>query len=84
MFILKKVVEERDKVDDIICDACKQSVKKQCDYEMAEIHAHWGFDSNHRDGQLHHVQLCQDCYEKVLTFLNIDVESIMRYEEDND
>lgn len=56
-------------VDDVICDVCCKSCKKTCDIESATLCARWGYDSK-KDGDFYDIDLCEDCFDKVIDFLN--------------
>jgi hypothetical protein len=56
-------------LDDLICDICGESCKdKNFGYESANISATWGYASN-QDGSKYDIDLCENCFEKTLDFL---------------
>jgi hypothetical protein len=62
-------------VDQISCDCCGQSCTKEFptiepsfDHEYATIEATWGYFSE-QDGTKYSVELCESCFNEVLTFL---------------
>jgi hypothetical protein len=65
----KKVL--RNKVDDVLCDACGKSCKKLEDppcFEYGTLESVWGYFSK-KDGDKTSCDLCEDCFDKVLEFV---------------
>ena len=62
------VTEEHEKLTDVFCDICGKSCKTEMDYEFAVLAADWGFDSK-KDGEHHHCDICEDCYNEVVDFI---------------
>ena len=60
-------------VDDVICDICGTSCKKEPDesgsIECATLHTRWGYFSNQKDMEEHTCHMCEECYEKVKGFI---------------
>jgi hypothetical protein len=58
------------KLDSICCDACGESCKKEGfqNNEHALLTAVWGYDSK-KDLTRHEIDLCEDCFDKVIVFL---------------
>jgi hypothetical protein len=55
---------------DICCDVCDKSCKTPLDdYEVATLSAQWGYHSR-KDGESYHVDLCEDCFDEVVTYVN--------------
>ena len=67
MKILKKLPVEQ--VVDVTCDICQKSCRGSCDMEFAELRAVWGYDSK-CDGEMHECHMCEECYEKVVAFID--------------
>jgi len=69
----KKVL--KDEVDDVICDVCGDSCRKDCSHmlndhgEYATLEAIWGYCSR-RDGDDYKCDMCENCFEKVLAFID--------------
>jgi len=67
-----KVHKERicRKLDSVFCDVCGNNCKKQDahDNEHALLSATWGYDSR-KDLTRHEIDLCEDCFDKVIDFL---------------
>ena len=69
----KKVL--KDEVDCVICDVCGDSCRKDCSHmlncpgEYATLEAVWGYCSR-RDGDRYQCEMCEDCFEKVLGFID--------------
>ena len=53
----------------IYCDICGESCLKMCGNESAELKATWGFDSR-KDLSSYEIDLCENCFDKTLTFLH--------------
>ena len=80
-------------VDQISCDCCGQSCTKEVptiepsfDHEYATIVATWGYFSD-QDGTKYSVELCESCFNEVLTFLKEKrrkVSGPFNYPYDND
>lgn len=61
---------------DIICDSCGMSCNADTDlsaraFEYAEINVNWGYYSNNKDCERHEIVICEACYDKMLTLMNI-------------
>lgn len=67
-------------LDDIICDICGESCKKNLDIESAKLFAHWGYDSK-KDGDVYDIDLCENCFDKVLKYL-LEIRSFISKRED--
>ena len=80
-------------VDQISCDCCGQSCTKEVptiepsfDHEYATIEATWGYFSE-QDGTKYSVELCESCFNEVLTFLKEKRRKVLgpfEYPFDND
>jgi len=58
------------KLDSVFCDVCGKDCKKQDAHnsEHALLSATWGYDSR-KDLIRHDVDLCEDCFDRVIDFL---------------
>lgn len=68
---------------DICCDVCGKSCKnehaqecgdepdlhEESDFEYGSISATWGYFSR-KDGESYSAILCEDCFDKVVTYVN--------------
>ena len=59
----KKV--ECEKLDEVVCDICGQSCKKDFDNEFASLTATWGYNSK-KDLTRHDIDLCEGCFDKTI------------------
>lgn len=50
----------------IICNQCGKEIKTATEFQkdFLEIKKQWGYFSNGKDGQLHEITLCEDCYDE--------------------
>ena len=82
MKIIQQVMQ--DKVIDITCDICGKSCldKGEMNLEYAEISVPggWGFYSS-KDMEYHECQMCENCYDKVKNFIEIDLQGKIRISE---
>lgn len=64
-----KEVKEVEVVDQIICDCCGEFIKKQGNRfeEYIHINKTFGYLSNLYDGQIHNLDICEECYNKILS-----------------
>lgn len=67
-------------IDDIICDICGNSCKKNIDIESAKLFAHWGYDSK-KDGDVYDIDLCENCFDKTLKYL-LEIRSHINKRDD--
>lgn len=58
------------KLNAIFCDTCGGNCAKEGSYEKehASLVATWGYDSK-KDLVRHDIDLCEDCFDKVIVFL---------------
>lgn len=61
---------KKNNLKEVICDSCKNSCKKEFDFEYATLNAHWGYGSK-KDGDVYQIDLCEDCFDKISDFLKI-------------
>ena len=68
----KTVKKELDELDDVYCNICGKSCKKEMNFEYAYIIADWGYDSQ-KDLEVHEAHICEECYdEKILPLFKIN------------
>lgn len=62
MNVYKKVTQEVEVLDDVICDICEQSCKVRGtgEVEKGTFIANWGYGTE-LDGQIWNLDLCVDC-----------------------
>lgn len=58
----------------IICNQCGKEIDSKDQSDFLEIKKSWGYFSKEKDGQLHHIILCEDCYEKWILGFSIPPE----------
>lgn len=63
-----------ERLDEILCDICGESCKKEHDHEYASLSATWGYDSN-KDLLSHQIELCENCFDKTISFLK-DIRTV--------
>lgn len=68
-------------LDDIVCDICGDSCKKNLDIESAKLFAHWGYDSK-KDGDVYDIDLCEKCFDRTLNYL-MQIRSCVSKREDH-
>jgi hypothetical protein len=68
MIIYKKKRRTTEVLDDIVCDICGKSCYCTCDFELATLHAVWGYGSS-KDGQEWVCEMCESCSEKIKEFI---------------
>lgn len=74
-YIRKLTVGNKKVVDEILCNICghvvssrKSGATKSLDY--VSIRKRWGYSSN-KDGQIHRIDICETCYDKLVNNLII-------------
>ena len=73
----KYLDENKVELVSVICNHCgKELLVKNgiLNEGCLEVHAPFGYFSK-RDGQIHHFDLCEDCYEKMIAGFRIPVEN---------
>lgn len=75
MKIIKKVMTEQDKVEDIVCDMCGISCAIDIGggtiiFEFATLFSNWGYGSI-RDGESTELHICEPCVFKIGEQFNI-------------
>lgn len=84
--IKTKLVETvRESIEDVVCDFCKESCRKEAlgslvGFEYAELNASWGYYSDSLDCVNRTLQICQKCWEALLDKYKIPIVE----EKDND
>lgn len=71
--------EPKKVVDTILCDVCGASctiTEPVVEHEYAELIATWGYFS-YRDGQQFNIELCENCFNDVLTFIKNSRKKIL-------
>jgi hypothetical protein len=53
-------------IKDVVCNSCGRGCKTGNNFEFATLKAHWGYDSDDRDGEIHEAHLCQSCWESIV------------------
>ncbi len=61
----------REQMEDVVCDFCKTSCRKEAfgslaDFEYATLNAYWGYFSDGLDCVNRELQMCQKCWEALL------------------
>lgn len=62
----KTIQIQKQVPDHIICNCCGQKIRitgQQPYPEYVSIRKEWGYNSPY-DGEVHEIDLCQDCYQK--------------------
>lgn len=74
---MKREVNVQNRGDiPILCNSCGKELKKENGILMEdafEATKEWGYFSN-RDMQVHHFNLCEECYEKMIADFKIPVD----------
>lgn len=73
----KTIQVQKQVPEHIICNCCGQEIKitQQHPYpQYVSIRKEWGFDSDY-DGELHEIDLCQECYGKWIQTFKISPKS---------
>lgn len=69
------IVKKRGDIP-IYCNSCGKELKRENGILMEdafEAIKEWGYFSN-RDTQVHHFNLCEDCYDRLISGFRIPVE----------
>ena len=70
-----RIVNENGQLEKIICNCCKKEIKPENNIwkeDFISIDKKWGYFSN-KDGENHHLDLCESCYEKWISNMQIAV-----------
>jgi len=79
--LIKKVIPQLA-IENIVCDNCGISCKKDYDFEYLHLNEHWGYDSDELDGEVWDFQLCKKCSLELLEkFPNIKNKIRIKYEK---
>lgn len=62
--------EEIQVVEKYICNRCG---KEMVEEDMLSVDKRWGYFSN-RDNEVHHFDLCEKCYDEIVSAFQIPVE----------
>lgn len=69
-------VKETKEISRIICNKCKKEIPVSGGHEMAgvfRVDYEWGYFSE-KDGEKHHFDLCEECYDSLLRSFQVPVE----------
>jgi predicted transposase YbfD/YdcC len=83
---IEQVINDKIIIDGIYCNKCGRQIKNK--YGRAEasifgltdlterlsIEKHWGYNSQY-DGEVHNIDICEDCYAEWIGTFSIPVES---------
>ncbi len=62
----KTISVKKQEIEEIYCNVCGKPIQKN-NHGYFEDHLHiektWGYNSKY-DGETHHIDVCQSCYEK--------------------
>lgn len=75
MKVFETVERKQLEIDEIVCNMCGRSSKKnELNYleEFVEIHKKWGYHSEF-DGEEHSFEICPDCYKKLIEQFTIPI-----------
>lgn len=71
-----KTIEEKNIVNEIYCNICGKKIEKDVHGYFSD-HLHikktWGYNST-KDGACHELDICEECYDKILKNCKISVE----------
>lgn len=63
----KKIVEEKEVIDKILCNMCGNKIKKDNFgnyFDYLHIEKNWGYHSL-KDGKTSYIDICEDCFDKI-------------------
>lgn len=69
-------LKETKEISRIICNKCKKEIPVSGGHEMSgvfRVDYEWGYFSE-KDGETHHFDLCEECYDKLLQSFQVPVE----------
>lgn len=70
------------KNDEIFCNQCGKLIKVEegiVKEGVFSAHVDWGYFSN-KDGEMHQVDLCEDCYDKWIAHFAISIDVVSKTE----
>jgi len=68
--------DRKERKGPLLCNCCGRSIKEENGIlleDAFEATKEWGYFSN-RDMEVHHFNLCEDCYMKLISEFKIPVE----------
>lgn len=69
----KETTVREKRLDTVVCNMCGEEIGKNefgYTHEHVTLEKQWGYGSP-RDGETHHIDICQQCYEKLLSQMKI-------------
>ena len=74
---MKRAYKEKKSVEGkLCCNSCGKTLKVENGILMEdafEVNKEWGYFSD-KDTEVHHFNLCEDCYDKMISEFKIPVE----------
>lgn len=73
---MRKILKTEDVLLELYCDCCKKKMNVQngvVKEGVFSIDYSWGYFS-HKDGEIHSIDLCEECYDRIISENNINVE----------
>lgn len=70
------VIKEQKEITKVICNMCKKEIEVKNgmpEEEMLSVEKQWGYYSN-KDGEKHSFDICEECYDKLVTSFAIPVK----------
>jgi len=72
---VKEVVEV---IEYVQCNVCNKKIYlNEYSEEYATIKEKWGYYSKNKDGEVHEIHFCDDCYEDMIVKMGIDRQKIV-------
>ena len=71
-----RIVKETQELDTIVCNCCGKRIpviKGVPAEDVLEVEKRWGFHSR-KDNQVDHFDLCEDCYDELVSGFRIQIE----------
>lgn len=69
--------KKANKLKVIYCNKCKKEIKITSDIMKEDVYhgeKEWGYFSN-KDGQIHQFDLCEECYDEIISQFEIPVNT---------
>lgn len=72
---LEEVVIQESHVDQIICNCCGEPINKYQIFtnDYISFQKQWGYNSDY-DNKKHKFDICQNCYQKIISNFKIPIE----------
>lgn len=73
---------QNEKLVEVFCNKCGRALKLQNEIVKEGnlvIEADWGYFSN-KDGEIHCIDLCEQCYDEWITTFKIPIDIVRKYE----